>query len=232
MRISFHVQFSGADPFQIERHHATQGLVDAEGLFEFHRLAAGVPVAHHIEDSGYFALQIFWFVEERGRIEAGHNLVAKFSQAIAFARRQVAKVFELRSHGYPFLGPAVEDNVVEHVLTQAIGLFCPLLRGGRRGELRGVAEDVLLQLVGDDLPWLQGRVQNLANVIGVDLRTRREWGKKESEAADSYASHDVLFAFSRSKTVPVQICNASPVLQWREPAFMRVSAAFLMAIDR
>ena len=189
VRVALARELSESEPFEVQREDAVSRQRDAALLLVLDGLPRGPDVAVDVEDRGPPGGGAGWLVEERGREEPGHDLVAQLADPIAGALDD-ARLLEPWRGLHPLSRPAVEDDVGEQLSSQPLRGLGPLDRRARRGRFRHARHDVLAQLVQRD----RGREDLLAQdgLERVGLRLgEREQGSGECEREQPWpAGHD------------------------------------------
>src|SRR5262249_40649888 len=129
-------EFTILNPLHIERDHSSLRKIDAAFLLVLGGFSNGSDVPVHVQDRGYFPCQILRLIENRCGVEARNNLVAELSGTISGSIRDGSQHFETWRRGNPILGPTMEDNIIEKVLTDSRGLDGPFLRALRESQWR------------------------------------------------------------------------------------------------
>ena len=129
--ISLLPKFSEEKPFHVESQNSVLREIDASFLLVLHGLSRRADMPVHVEDRWHFPLQLFRLVQNRNRLKAGHNLIAKLPQPVSLACFDHSEVFKLGRSDDPFIGPAVKHHFLQQMLAEALRLLCPLL--GSRG---------------------------------------------------------------------------------------------------
>src|SRR5262245_30456288 len=111
----------------------------------------------HIEYCWYFSLQLLGLVENGGRLEAGNDLVAKLSHAVALAGLHNTEILKPGGRLNPFAWPTMKHNVAQEVLTQFCRFGFPALKRGRRRRLGNPAQDIFFELKKRNI-WSQNFV--------------------------------------------------------------------------
>ena len=124
-----------ADPLDVQRDHATLGLVDTAQLFVVRRLALAV-VAVDVEHDGAFAGKFGRLVKQRGNPPAGHGFKSQFADAVP--RQSFDRVAPLHSkRRVPPLGRlAAKDHFVENVSAILAVLGLPFGGGAHARHVR------------------------------------------------------------------------------------------------
>ena len=121
------LELAHAEPFDVQRDDAALGQIDAADLLVVGGLACAV-VAVDVEEDGHFAVELRRLVEQGGNPQAGERLVAQFLDLVALAAVDRLEPLDLALGIAPFGRFAAEDDVLQHVLADLIGIFQPSFR--------------------------------------------------------------------------------------------------------
>ena len=132
-----------AKPLHIQRQHAALHLVNAERLLIAGDFADRV-MAVDGEQHGHLGRGHVRLIEQRGNPEAGHGFVAEFADVVAGAAGDGFEPLNLRGRRVPAGGLTAQDDALQDVLAQAIGVAGPVFGRGERRHLRHPRLDVVL----------------------------------------------------------------------------------------
>ena len=191
-------EFAEGEPLEIERIDALERLIDTALLLVLDGLAGRADVAVNVENARRARSgRLGGFVEQGRAPQAGDNFVAQLADAVAFAVER-AGVFEARRGVHPFLGPAVEDDVVEDVAPEALRFPCPRCGVARLGKLGHTRLEMTLQLILHDLGRDEVGLEERAQTAYVRLRPN-DAGRGEQQNARTHTGGRVARCAARRR---------------------------------